>query len=336
MAIIHPSIRRLVLACSLALAAPAWAADLPGEGVTAQAVKSTIPEETFQTLIVMKGLQRLGYTTPPIQEVDLSAVYLALENGDADFLAVHWDPLHNDYYKRSGGDDRLWRDNTYSKNALQGYLIDKKTADEYGITHIAQLNDPKIAALFDTNGDGKADMTGCNPGWGCEAVIEHHLDAYELRDHITHVQGNYAALIADTITRYKQGKPILYYTWTPFWVSNMLIPGKDVVWLEVPFSSLPGEQADMDTEQPNGKNYGWVVNTQRILATREFVDNHPAAKKLFTLMKLPVQDINAQNMAMEKGANKSSDIERHADAWIKAHQEQFDQWIEESLAAAGQ
>ena len=52
--------------------------------------------------------------------------------------------------------------------AAQGYLIDKKTADQYKITNIAQLKDPKIAKLFDTNGDGKADLTGCNPGWGCE------------------------------------------------------------------------------------------------------------------------------------------------------------------------
>ena len=93
---------------------------------------------------------------------------------------------------------------------LAGYLIDKKTADQYKITHISQLSDPALAKLFDTNGDGKADLTGCNPGWGCELVIEHQLTAYKLRGTITHNQGSYAALIADTIARLKQGKPILY------------------------------------------------------------------------------------------------------------------------------
>lgn len=73
-------------------------------------------------------------------------------------------------------------------------------------------------------------------------MIEHQLDAYGLRPTVTHNQGSYSALIADTITRFKAGKPVLYYTWTPYWVSNELKPGKDVVWLEVPFSSLPGEQ----------------------------------------------------------------------------------------------
>jgi glycine betaine/proline transport system substrate-binding protein len=79
-----------------------------------------------------------------------------------------------------------------------------------------QLQDPEIAALFDTDGDGKANLTGCNPGWGCELVIEHQLDEYGLRDTVQHDQGQYFALIADTITRYEQGEPILFYTWTPY------------------------------------------------------------------------------------------------------------------------
>lgn len=315
-------------------AAPAAAAELPGKGVTVQPLKSTIAEETFQTLLVMKALQKLGYTVKSIKEVDYPAAHLAIANGDGTFLADHWDPLHADYYKNSGGDAKLWRDNTYSSGALQGYLIDKKTADQYKITNIAQMQDPKIAKLFDTDGDGKANMTGCNPGWGCERVIEHHLDAYKLRGSINHVQGNYAALIADTITRHKQGQPIFYYTWTPYWVSNVLKPGKDVVWLQVPFSSMPGEQKNMDTKLPNGKNYGFVVNTQRILANRQFIEKNPAAAKLFSVMKLPVADINTQNMAMRKGANKMADIERQTEGWIKAHQKTFDGWINQARAAA--
>ncbi|MFV0601911.1 MAG: glycine betaine/L-proline ABC transporter substrate-binding protein ProX [Brachymonas sp.] len=316
-------------------ALPAHAAnELPGKGVTVQPLKSTIAEETFQTLLVMKALQELGYEIKPIKEVDYPAGHLAIANGDATFLADHWDPLHSDYYKNSGGDAKLWRKNTYSTGALQGYLIDKKTADKYKITNIAQMKDPKIAKLFDTDGDGKANMTGCNPGWGCEGVIEHHLNAYKLRGHVNHVQGNYSALIADTITRYKQGQPIFYYTWTPYWVSNVLKPTKDVVWLQVPFSSLPGEQKGLDTKLPNGKNYGFVVNTQRILANKQFIEKHPDAAKLFSLMKLPVADINAQNMAMHNGANKPADIERHVNGWIKAHQKTFDSWLQQARMAA--
>ena len=107
---------------------------------------------------------------------------------------------------------KFYREGVYVNGAAQGYLIDKKTAEQYHITNVEQLKDPKIAKLFDTNGDGKADLTGCTPGWGCEAVINHHIKAYGLSNTVEHNQGNYAAMIADTITRYKEGKPVLYYT----------------------------------------------------------------------------------------------------------------------------
>ena len=147
-------------------------------------------------------------------------------------------------------------------------------------------------------------------------------------------QGSYSALIADTITRFKAGQPVLYYTWTPYWVSNELKPGQDVVWLEVPFSSLPGEQKGLDTKLPNGKNYGFVVNNQQIVANKAWAEKNPAAATLFETMQLPVADINAQNHLMSQGQNKPADIERHVDGWIKAHQATFDGWIAKAKAAA--
>ncbi|MFT3720680.1 glycine betaine/L-proline ABC transporter substrate-binding protein ProX [Pseudorhodoferax sp.] len=331
-----PRWRGLIAAGLLAAgaAATATAQDLPGKGVTVQPLQSSIAEETFQTLLVSRALARLGYTVQPIREVEYPTAHVAIANGDATFMADHWDPLHADFYKNAGGDAKLSRTGAYSPGAAQGYLIDKKTADAHKITNIAQLADPAIAKLFDTDGDGKADMTGCNPGWGCEAVIEHQLDAYKLRAHVHHVQGSYAALMADTIARFKQGRPILYYTWTPYWVSGVLRPGREVTWLQVPFSSLPGEQAKLDTKLPNGQNYGFVMNTQRIVANKDFVARNPAAAKLFEVMQLPVADINAQNLRMRDGENKPADVERHTDAWIKAHQKTFDGWIDQALKAA--
>lgn len=182
---------------TLALSSNVWAEKLPGEGVTVQALQSTVAEETFQTSIVNRALEELGYDVQPTKEVDYNVAYTSIAKGDATFLAVGWFPLHADKYKISGGDDKFYRQGQYVSGAAQGYLIDKKTAEKYGITNIGQLKDPKVAKLFDANGDGKADLTGCNPGWGCEMVIEHHLGAYQLEDTVTHNQGNYAAIIAN-------------------------------------------------------------------------------------------------------------------------------------------
>ena len=166
------------------------------------------------------------------------------------------------------------------------------------------------------------------------AAIEHQLTAYGLRATVTHVQGSYPALMADTIARFKAGQPVLYYTWTPYWVSAELRPGKDVVWLQVPFTALPGDQAGLKTALPDGRNYGFPLNTQKIVANKAFAEKNPAAAKLFEVMQLPVADINAQNLAMKNGQKQSADIERHVDGWIRAHQKTFDGWVDSAKAAA--
>jgi len=320
---------------SLALtAAPALASDMPGDGVTVIPLKSSIAEETFQTMLVMKGLEDLGYDVEDIKELEYAAAYVAIGNGDGTFLADGWFPLHTDFFNEAGGEEKLYREGVYAPGALQGYLIDKATAEEYGITNLGQLADPEIAKLFDHDGDGKADLTGCTPGWGCEKVIEHQLDAFDLRDTVTHNQGSYSAIIADTITRYEQGEAILYYTWTPYWVSGVLVPGEDVVWLQVPFSSLPGAREDVDTSLPDGSNYGFQANDQRIVANRAWAEANPAAAKLFEIMQISSNDISAENLKMRDGEDSEADIERHADAWIAGHQDTWNAWLEEARAAA--
>jgi glycine betaine/proline transport system substrate-binding protein len=312
-----------------------FANQTPGEGVTVHPMKSSIAEETFQTEVINRALEELGYNVTPIEEVSYPVIYETMaQNSDSDdiyYLAVSWKPLHDNFYKKVGGDKKLYRKGTFIKGCAQGYLIDKKTAEKYDIKYINDLKDPKIAKVFDKDGDGKADLSGCNPGWGCEAVIEHQLDAFDLRDTIEHNQGEYSAIIADTITRYKKGESVLYYTWTPYWVSGKLVPGKDVKWLQVTHTEHPSEE---DTSLPNGANYGFNVNNMHIVANKSVADKHKAAAKLFAVAKMDVNDISAQNMLMAQGQKSKEAIDKHVDSWIKANRETFDSWLKQARAAA--
>lgn len=303
----------------------------PGKGIKVQALQSPIAEETFQTIVLNEGLKQLGYEVQPIKQVDYTAAYVSIANGDATYMPVSWFPLQNEMYKNAGGDTKMVREGHYIEGAAQGYLIDKKTAEEHKIDSVDDLQKPEIAKLFDTDGDGKADLTGCQAGWGCEKVIEHHLDAYKLRDTVTHKQGQYSAIIADTIARYQAGKPVLYYTWTPYWVSGKLSPNKDVVWLTVPFTANPNSD---DTTAPDGKNYGFAVNSERVVINKAFAEANPAAKAFLTTAKLPINDVSAQNMLIADGEDKPEQIEAHAQNWIKANQDKFNSWLAAGRAAA--
>ncbi len=321
------------LTLTLLIASPA-AADLPGKGKKVQPCYNGIAEELFQMLIVNKGMERLGYKVKKTFELDVTSMHLAVGQGDADYNAHSWDPMHNAFFEKVGGKDKVSKVGTLVEGAVQGYLIDKKTADKHGIKTINDLKDPEVAKLFDANGDGKADLTGCNPGWGCERVIEHQIGAYGLGDTVTHNQGSYFALIADTIARYKSGKSILYYTWAPQWVGGVLVPNKDVVWLTVTHTDLPSGEEKAVTTLPDGRNLGFSVNSIHVLANNKFLAKNPAAKRFFELAKIPVDDISAQNLKMRDGEKKIRDIKRHADEWIKANQAKFDGWIDEAIKAA--
>ena len=323
-----------VLSSASLAAAAAPSGPLPGQGVKVLPLKSSLIEESFQTIIAMKALAKLGYDVQPYQEVDYPLAHLAVANGDATLIANHWNPHHSEFYKAAGGDAKLSRKGVYTAGAAQGYMIDKKTADQYGITHIDQLKDPKLAKLFDMSGDGKADLVGPNAGWGGEAVVEHQLDTFGLRKTVNYTQGNYSALITETLARFESGKPVLYYAWTPHWLSNVLRTGKESVWLQVPYSTMPGVQAGTDTKLPNGKNYGFPLNNEYIVANKEWVTQNPAAGKLFEVMQIPLNDISAQNRLIHKGEKSAAAIDRHANSWIKAHQTTFDGWIKQAQAAA--
>jgi len=314
------------LAVSLAAAVPALAAD------QVKPAWSGIVEELFQTYIVSQGLMDLGYDVAEPTQTQVQLAHVAVANGDLTFYAAHWEPLHEAFWKEAGGDEKLVRLGTLARNSLQGYLIDKKTADATGIKYLEDLKDPAKAKLFDIDGNGKADLYGCEPGWGCERVIEHQLAAYGLKDTVEHKQGGYFAIIPDAIERIKSGEPTLYYTWTPLWVSGVLRPGKEVTWLNVHETSLPDGQQGNTTVEGLG-NLGFPVNDQMVIANTAFVKDNPSAKKFFELVQVPIEDINAENSLVNNGEKSNEQIKKHAADWIAAHKAEWDKWIAEAKAA---
>ncbi|MFK2823857.1 glycine betaine/L-proline ABC transporter substrate-binding protein ProX [Malaciobacter sp. WC5094] len=310
----------------------ALAINLFGAKVTA--IKSNIAEEAFQMMVVSEVLKKMGHEVTETNDINYDIAYQTLANNadskDVYFLASTWDPLHSEKIKNVGGDKKIAKFSNFVSNCAQGYLIDKKTAQKYNIKYFNDLKDPKIAKVFDLDGNGKADLTGCNAGWGCEKVVEHQLDVYGMRDTVEHKQGEYSALIANTIANYKTGKPVLYYTWTPYWVSGKLVPGKDVVFLQVTHSANPNTSS---TKLPNGSDYGFNVNHQKITANASVKTNHKDIAKLFDIMEINVNDISGQNMLMANGQNKEKDIKRHVQSWMKTNEKKVNAWIKEAKAA---
>lgn len=320
----------LTTALALLLANPLFANDTPGEGTTVRVIMPAQIEEHFHHFVLLRALQDLGYETAEPAEAEYQTIHLAIGSGDADFTANHWQTLHNAFFEESGGAAVMTKVGVILPGALQGYMVDKASYDA-GITDLAMLKDPEVAKKFDADGDGKADLVGCMPGWGCERVIEHQLTEFGLRDTVSHNQGSYQAIIGDAIARHENGEPIIYYNWVPYWVSGVLVPGKDVEWLSVPYTSLPdGNDANTTFE---GKNLGFAVDNVSVLARNDFLAANPAAKALFEAATIPVNDVSGAALEISKGADSSEAIWGLADKWIADNRATYDGWLAAARAA---
>ncbi len=315
-------------------------ANQPGEGKEIKMAQATWDTGWFQAQIYKKLLEELGYSVDEPIILENPEFYIIAAQGNIDFWVNGWFPIHERYLEFEKVNGRVSPIGYLVKaGAIQGYLIDKKTAMEYGITNLGDLKNPEIAKLFDRDEDGKADLIGCDPGWGCELVINHHLEQYSLSETITHVQGEYSDLMMETLDLYNQGQPVLFYTWTPNWTVSQFVIDEDIMWLSVPFLSLPNnEDIDTSTEKISGCleepcDLGFGIADIRVVANIEFLLENPAAEKLFELVQISLGDIADQNTKMFNGEDTFEDIRRHAIEWIAANREVVDTWLEAARQA---
>lgn len=324
---------------ALALPAQAQAPDRPGEGVSITMARPTWDTGWFHTEIYRQMLEELGYSTTEPMTLDNPAFYQAVGYGDVTMWVDGWFPNHN-AYRPAFGEGAELVGTVASGGAMEGYLVDKVTAERLNITSVEDFKRDEVKEAFDRNGDGKADLVACPPGWGCEAVLEHHMDAYELRDHVNPIKAGYAAAMADAIAAHENDEPIFFYTWTPNWTVHELVPGKDVVWIEVPEVDLPELLKDLTDAATIEGVEGCVNDPCRLgipgsdivsVVNSKFLNDNPAARALLETAEVPLADMSAQNALMNGG---DTDVQAHAAAWIADNRELVDGWLATARQAA--
>ena len=327
----------IVVLVAVMLAVPAGAAaaqGVSGDEPTVRMARPTWDTGWFQAEVYKLLLERLGYRVDGPMTMNNPEFYAAVDAGEVDLWVSGWFPLHDSLVASSESVEVVGTQ--VDDGALQGYFVDAATAEAHGISNLGDLADPAVAGLFDRDGDGRADLVGCEVGWSCAATIDHHLSVYGLSATVEHVQGDYSPLISETIAAHRAGQPVLYYTWTPNWTIGEMVPGRDAVWLEVPFPSLPEDQASaLDRTAIAGIvgcandpcQTGWPPNDIRAVANSDFLDANPAVRTLLEQVVIPLGDISAQNVLMVTEGGDPDDIRRHATEWVAANGGLVQGWI---------
>ncbi len=316
---------------------------MPGKGVTVKPARATWNTGFFQEALVRQALGELGYDVQDPKDLQNPIFYKSVALGDVDYWTNGWFPNHDGQLPKGFYDKAEKVGYVVKAGGLQGYLVSKADVEKFNIKSLDDFKRDEVKKAFDKTGDGKADLTACPPGWGCETVIAHHMKVYDLKDHINPVKASYEAGMASALAGYKAGEPIFFYTWAPNWTIFKLKPGKDVMWINVP-ETMPkdSQMAGKDRMEVSGieggvsdpVKLGFVVSDIQIVANKKFLEKNPAAKKFFEEFTLPLADINEQNTRMNEGEKSQKDIERHADEWIAANKATWDGWLEAARSAA--
>jgi len=298
----------------------------------------------MQAEVTRQLLEELGHDVadPAGRTLDAATFYPLLARGEIDLWVNGWFPLHEPFLDR-----QLVTGQTISEpievvgtqveaGALQGFLVDRASAERLGITSTDDLADPAVAAEFDTDGDGLADLLGCDDGWGCQLGIDERISGSDWGANVEQVSGDYAELVAGALERIEAGDPVLLYTWTPNWTVDVLEPGEDVVWLEsTPPAGVEGSTVVQDlagcATGAGDCELGWLVNDVRGVANADFLAANPDVRALLERVRIPLDDIAEQNARMQAAEGYSdADVRRDAEEWIAANRDQVDAWLEAS------
>ena len=317
---------------------------LPGEGITLTPAVATWEDARPVQAVFDLLLEELGYEVLPAVGLSNPIFYQAVALGDVDFWTSGWFPLHEPQLPAGFFESASIVGMIAAAGGVQGYLATRTAVEEFGITSLEDFKRPEVKEAFDRTGDGRADMVACPPGWGCEEVIEHHLDVYDLREHINDFKADYTASFADALAAYRAGENVLYYTWTPNFTVFQMVPGEDSLWINVP-EIIPNEAQQgmeefMVIEGLEGAvtdpiMMGFVADDIRAVANNDFLEAHPVVATILELVEIPVVDISAMTVRMvEEGEDSDEEVRAMAAEWIEANREQVDAWLDAARGAA--
>ena len=333
---------------------------LPGEGVSVIAGRADWTTGHFQAEVYKQLLEELGYdvSDPADFEVGPSIAYTEMALGDLDYWPNSWYPIHLVWLEGELPDGSLVGDHlaiigeAMIAGGLQGFLITRSFADEYGVYTMDDLNSNADAlAAFDANdhnpGNGLADVFGCSREWTCSDLIDSRI-AFSGWENIAQVKAGYDAMSAEAVAKVEAGEPMVVYAWTPSPYIIELRPGDNVYWMGVKeivegilddsdpdgtsgVAAVSSDQCPSASEEPSGRcRIGWPVNDIRVTANNDFLAANPAAEALFETVRLSAFDVSLASVAID-GGESPSDL---AAQWITDNRGLVDEWITAARSAA--
>ena len=316
------TIKSLLVATAMsAIALPALAAE---------EVKIGVPSWTgAQAIAHLLGAvveMRIGGTAEMVPGNN-ATIFQAMDQGKGD-IDVHpdvWLPNQQSFTKKyvDGAGSVTLSSNPYEGN--QGFCVSQDFAKANSITDIADLGRPEVAALMDSDGNGKGEMWIGAPGWASANVNEVKTRDYGLLDFVEPIRAEESVKTARIKDSIAKGEGYAFYCYKPHAVWFMF----DVEMLTEPtydpanYTMLqPSDDADW-YEKSNVKTKDALKQVQ-IAWSNTLPERSPAIAEFFERFELTADDVS--NFAYEI-SGKGRDPAEVAREWVEANPARVDAWL---------
>ena len=253
-----------------------------------------------------------------------ATIFQAMDQGKGD-IDVHpdvWLPNQESFTKQyvdEAGTVTL-SSNPYQGN--QGFCVTKDFGEANSIADITDLGRPDVAALMDSDGNGKGEMWIGAPGWASANVNEVKTRDYGLLDFIEPVRAEESVKTARIKDSIAKGEGYAFYCYEPHAVWFMF----DVQMLTEPTYDpakyvmvQPSDDADW-YEKSNVASKDALKDVQ-IAWSNSLADRSPAIAEFFQNFQLDASDVS--QLAFEISAN-GRDAAEVAKEWVEANSERVD------------
>ena len=256
-----------------------------------------------------------------------ATIFQAMDQGKGD-IDVHpdvWLPNQESFTKKyvDGAGSVTLSSNPYQGN--QGFCVSKDFAKANNITDIADLGRPDVAALMDSDGNGKGEMWIGAPGWASANVNEVKVRDYGLLDFIEPIRAEESVKTARIKDSIAKGEGYAFYCYKPHAVWYMF----DVEMLTEPTYDpakyvmvQPSDDADWyEKSEVATKD---ALKEVQIAWSKSLGDRSPAIAEFFGRFLLTADDVS--NFAFEI-SGQGRDPAEVAREWIEANPERVDAWL---------
>ncbi len=313
------SMKTLGLAAAVSvLSLPAWAAE---------EVKIGLPSWT--------GAQAIGHVLGEIVTSRIggqveyvpgnnATIFQAMDQGKGD-IDVHpdvWLPNQESFTKKyvDGAGTVTLSSNPYEGN--QGFCVTQDFGKANNITDIADLGRPDVAALMDSDGNGKGEMWIGAPGWASANVNEVKTRDYGLLDFIEPIRAEESVKTARIKDSIAKGEGYAFYCYKPHAVWFMF----DVQMLSEPTYDpanyvmvQPSDDADWyDKSKVATKD---ALKEVQIAWSNSLADRSPAIAEFFANFALTADDVSQLAFEISANGRDAADV---AKEWVEANSDRVD------------